>query len=68
MEFKRLVTFHWISGISSNFFPFKLSMSRGKRKKSGGQGSGERTPFHALPFRFRFIPETPGLIHRDNTV
>ncbi|GFX70974.1 histone-lysine N-methyltransferase SETMAR [Trichonephila clavipes] len=27
-----------------------------------------RTPFHALLFRFMFVPETPGFILSDNTV
>ncbi|GFV24934.1 hypothetical protein TNCV_884001 [Trichonephila clavipes] len=41
MEFKGLVTFRWMSEISSNIFPFKASLSRGNRKKFGGLRSGE---------------------------
>ncbi|GFW25814.1 hypothetical protein TNCV_1310731 [Trichonephila clavipes] len=65
MGFKVLVTFRWMSGISSNLFPFKANLSRGKWKKSEGLKSGERTPFQALPFRFRVVSETPEPILGD---
>ncbi|GFV60018.1 hypothetical protein TNCV_874271 [Trichonephila clavipes] len=41
MEFKSLVTFRWMSEISSNLFPFKASLSHRNRKKSGRLRSGE---------------------------
>ncbi|GFW80547.1 hypothetical protein TNCV_2416491 [Trichonephila clavipes] len=44
-----------MSGLSSNIFPFKVSLSHGNRKKSGGLRSVE------------FGSETPGLILSDNT-
>ncbi|GFX11906.1 hypothetical protein TNCV_2996901 [Trichonephila clavipes] len=45
MEFKSIVTFRWMSGIPSNFFPFKASFSRGNRKKSGRLRSSENSGF-----------------------
>ncbi|GFY21543.1 hypothetical protein TNCV_1166911 [Trichonephila clavipes] len=57
MEFKSLVTFRCMSGISSNLFPFKASLSHGDRKKSGRLRYGEYggcsvcTPPFAPPFR-----------------
>ncbi|GFX26330.1 hypothetical protein TNCV_949281 [Trichonephila clavipes] len=41
VEFKNLVTFHWMSQISLNLFSFEASLSRGNRMKSGGLNSGE---------------------------
>ncbi|GFX25369.1 hypothetical protein TNCV_1423541 [Trichonephila clavipes] len=35
MEFKSLVMFRWMSGVSSNLFILKASLSRGNGKKSG---------------------------------
>ncbi|GFV16431.1 transposable element Tcb2 transposase [Trichonephila clavipes] len=41
MEFKSLVTFRWMSEISSNLFSLKASLSHEKRKKFGGLRYGE---------------------------
>ncbi|GFV73761.1 hypothetical protein TNCV_3549101 [Trichonephila clavipes] len=47
MDFESLITFRWMSEVTSNLFPFKASLSRGNRKKSGGLRSGDRFGFGA---------------------
>ncbi|GFT23309.1 hypothetical protein TNCV_2016041 [Trichonephila clavipes] len=60
MEFKSLLTFRCMSGISSNLFPFEASLSHGNWKKSGGLRSGEYgrcplyTPLFGSPLIHRF--------------
>ncbi|GFS71127.1 hypothetical protein TNCV_5049261 [Trichonephila clavipes] len=41
MEFKSLVLFRWISGISSNIFPFKGNLNRRNRQTITGLRSSE---------------------------
>ncbi|GFV74493.1 uncharacterized protein TNCV_5129351 [Trichonephila clavipes] len=41
MEFKGIVTFSGMSGISSNLFPFEASLGLGNREKSGGLRSAD---------------------------
>ncbi|GFY25376.1 hypothetical protein TNCV_2484961 [Trichonephila clavipes] len=55
--------------MSSNLFLFKVSLSRGNKKKSGGLRSGEgcrRMPLHAFQLHFRVVPRTPSVILSDN--